>query len=541
MSSLIQIRDEAFAEAAKSHDRIRFELAIFRNDGYANQFGENQRVGALNAQVTESLVPQISTGCIRLIPAFKEQQSEIKIESDKPAPEEYDQILIENLNNWNKMYEEVYDEGMAMRAAIYRNLTVGNAIDKIKYDPDRRLVCAEGINPTSFAPDPSGSQSNFSDSMYVCQKNWHDRRHIEHHYPGAELTKKEYSFGTSLHHKKKAYLPEHRVDEIWMRRDIAEDVGIDVSQTNRRIIVAKLINDRLYKAQGSPYWYPEFPYAHWRNFLDCFEDGKNHNFWGYGYASLCWTQQKVLDEFVSNFIHILRNLGVGRIIVEDGAIDEDFLTQMHGAIIRLNEGKTIDSVQPVPPESVPPEIMQFAAFITGIMTEQMPSLSDTFAGEQPTGNPSGKAIQSLQYANFSQLSDNIGEMNQFRMRRQRTKYALIQQFARRPIEPYLWRGGLDMQDPFPKEARHIGYKLTMPDLTSLPNTTAGRIEVLERMSAMGFIPKNPFELLGITRGYGWTEEDFIRIPLVPPGAEGAAPQMNVAAANGQEPAMRSER
>ena len=537
MTSLVQIRDEAFAESAPSHDRIRFELAVFKNDGYAKRFGDTQSVGALNAQVKESLVPQITNGCMRLIPAFREQQSEIKIASDKKAPEEYDQILVENLENWNKMYEEVYDEGMAMRGAIYRNLTVGNAIDKIKYDPERKLVCAEGINPTSFAPDPKGSNSNFSDSDYLCQKNFHDHRYVEKYYPKAKLTEKQYNFSTSIPHKK-GYLPEHRIDEIWMRRDVAEDVGIDCSKTNRRIILAHLINDKLYDAKGSPYWYPEFPFTHWRNFLDLHGDGKNHNFWGYGYASICWTQQKVLDEFVSNFIHILRNLGVGRIIAEDGTIDEDFMTQMHGAIIRLNEGKNISQIQFVDPETVPPEIMLFAQFITGVMTEQMPSLSDTFTGEQPTGNPSGRAIQTLQYANFTQLSDNIAEMNQFRMRRQRVKYSLVQQFAHRPIEPYLWRGGLDIQAPFPKESRHIGYKLTMPDLTSLPNTTAGRIEILERMAALGYMPKNPFELLGITKGYGWTEEDFIQIPTIPQQQGGT---MNTGAVVGSEPVVRSER
>lgn len=536
MSYLTEIRDEAFGHAASSHDRIRFELAVFRNEGYS--FNDSEKVGLLKAQVNESLVPEIVTGCLRLIPAFREQQSEIKIESDKNAPEEYDQILIVNLSNWKKMYEEVYDEGMTMRAAIYRNLTVGNALDKIKYDPDRRLVIAEGINPTSFAPDPKGAQSNFSDSRYVCQKSFHDRRYIRKHYPDANLEKKEYSNNTSFH-RKKTYNAEHRIDEIWMRREMAEECGVDVSGTNRRIIVAKLIDDKIYRVQGSPYWYPEFPFAHWRNFLDLLADGKNHNFWGYGYGTLCWPQQKVLDEFVSNFIHILRNLGVGRILSEDGAIDEDFLTQMHGAVIRLNEGKTIGQVQPIPPESVPPEIMHFAQYITEIMTSMMPSLSETFAGEAPSANASGKAIQSLQYANFSQLSDNISEMNQFRLRRERIKYALTQQFARRPVEPYLWRGGLDMQDPFPEECRHIGFKLTMNDMTALPNTIAGRIEIMERMAAMGFMPKNPFELLNITKGYGWTADDFIQIPLMPQA--GGAAEMNVAAANGQEPAMRSER
>ena len=231
---------------------------------------------------------------------------------------------------------------------------------------------------------------------------------------------------------------------------------------------------------------------------------------------------------------------IGRFIAEDGAIDEDFFSQMYGAIIRLNPEKNLSSIQHLEPESIPPEIMLFVNFITNTMTDMMPSLSQVFAGEQPHANQSGKAIQSLQIANFNQLSDNIREMNEFRMRRKRIKLALTQQFARRPVEPYLWRGGLDMQDPFPEESRHIGFKLTSPDLTSLPNTTAGRIEVLERMAALGYLPRDPFELLGITKGYGWTQDDFVQIPIAPQ-PEGAAPQMHTGAANGYEQGMRSER
>ena len=68
----------------------------------------------------------------------------------------------------------------------------------------------------------------------------------------------------------------------------------------------------------------------------------------------------MLDEFLSNFILILRNLGVGKFIAEDGAVDEDFFTRMHGAILRLNEGKRLDSIKELPPQQIPPEIMQFA-------------------------------------------------------------------------------------------------------------------------------------------------------------------------------------
>ena len=542
MTNLLQIRDEAFQASSEAHSRIRTELAIFKNEGYNNRGGE--KVGVLPAQVNESLMPQIATGCIRLIPAFRAQQSQIKVESDLPNPKEIDLIMVENLENWNAMYEETYNEGMVMRAATYRNLTVGNAIDKIKYDPDRRLVCVEGINPTSFAPDPEGSNSNFSDSGYVCQKSWRTERYIRRRYPDAHITRKPYNVDTGLN--KNYTRSEHKIDEIWMRREVAEDCGIDVSKTNRRIILAKLIDDKLYRAQGSPYWHPEFPFAHWRNFLDLYEDGADHNFWGYGYGTLAWTQQKMLDEFLSNFIAILRNLGVGRFIAEDGVIDEDFFTQMYGAIVRLNEGKNITQIQHLPPESIPPEIMLFVNFITGIMTEMMPSLSQVFAGEQPNTNQSGKAIQSLQVANFSQLSDNLIEMNDFRIRRKRIKLSLCQQFARTPVEPYLWRGGVDLQVPFPEDARHIGYKLSTPDITSLPNTPAGKIEYMERLVAMGYLPKDPFELLGLTKGYGWTDDDFINISELQmmqqqQAAAGAAPNMNVGAVNGTEPAMRSER
>lgn len=530
MPSLLQLRDEAFAESERAHERIRHELAVFKNEGYR----AGDRVGATSVLVDESLMPQISTGCIRLIPAFREQISEIHLQSDKPAPTEEDQILVEGLSNWDKMYEEVDNEGGKMRASIYRNLTTGNAINKTKWDNERKLVTNETLNPTNFAPDPMGSQSNFSDSMYVCQFNWHNRRYMRKHYPD---WKPKHRPGARNKNEKDA---RHRVDEIWMRRDVAEDCGIDVSGTKRRIIVVKLIDDELYRAQGSPYWYPDFPYTHWRNFLDLHDDGKDHAFWGYGYGTLAWTQQKVLDEFLSNFILILRNLGVGRFKAKDGAVDEDQITQQHGAIIRINEDFNLDDLQHIPPEQIPVVLIQFIEFISGIMTEIMPSLSEVFSGEAPYSGASGRAVASLQFANFNQLSDNIREMNEFRLRRKRIKIAILQQFARRPSEPHLWRGGLDMHNPFPEEARHIGYTLKTPDMTALPNTPAGRIQVLQQMIAMGYIPKNPLELLGITKGYGWSMEDFVQAPQPTAEPQGQSP-MDMSVVTGQEAAVAAER
>ena len=164
----------------------------------------------------------------------------------------------------------------------------------------------------------------------------------------------------------------------------------------------------------------------------------------------------------------------------------------------------------------------------------MPSLSPVFAGESPSANASGRAISHLQFANFSQLSDNIRELNEFRKRRKRIKLSLLQQYAKEPYKPHMWRSGLDLKVPFPKEARHVGFQLTMPDLTTLPNTPAGKLQMLNQLVALGFIPNDPLNLLGLSNGYGWTQEDFTYInPML-------MQQMNETAATGTDPAMPIE-
>ena len=530
MASLLQLRDEAFQESERAHARLRHELAVFRNNGYA----EGSRVGPSFAMVDESLMPQIQVGCHRLVPAFREQISKINVEPDSDNPTVQDILHTEGIANWNEMYEEVDDEGGRMRAHIYWNLVAGNALSKVRWDPKMKLVRAESINPTTFAPDPMCSQSNFSDAGYVCQVNYHRRSYMRKYY--SDWTPPMIAWNEDTKYSKHRPDSRHRVDEMWLTRDVADDAGVDISGTKREIILVKLIDDRVYKAQGSPYWYPGFPYAHWRNFLDLLDEGKSHGFWGYGYGTLAWPQQKMLDEFLSNFILILRNLGIGRFIAKDGAIDEDQVSPLHGAILRLNEGFNIEDLKHLPPEIIPPALIEFIQFITGIMTDMMPSLSEVFSGEAPYSGASGRAVASLQFANFNQLSDNIREMNEFRLRRQRIKIALLQQFARRPLRPHLWRGGLDMQDPFPEEARHIGYKLSMPDLTSLPNTPAGKLQVLQTLLSMGMVPKDPLSLLGVNKGYGWTQDDFYMMPITPPGM-----QPDASVATGQETAMPAER
>ena len=531
MPKLLELRDDAFQQSSKAHARIRHELDVFKNEGYE----AGTRVGAAVSLVDASLMPQIQTGCIRMIPAFREQISKISVEPDTENPTVQDILHIENMQNWNDMYEEVDDEANRMRSHIYWNLVAGNTISKVRWDPEMKLVRCESINPTSFAPDPSCTQSKFSDAKYVCQYNMHTIRHLKKYYEDWTPKRKEYNYRG----KHRGYDQHHRVDEMWLNRDIADDCGINVKDTRREVIKVVLIDDELHKAQPSPYWYPGFPFAHWRNFLDLQHDGKAHSFWGYGYGTLAWPQQKMLDEFMANFLLMVRNLGVGRFIAKDGAIDEDQILPIMGNIIRMNDvtGSITDNLQHLPPEQIPSVFSEFITFISGIMTNMMPSLSEVFAGDAPYSGASGRAVASLQFANFNQLSDNIREMNEFRVRRQHIKYTILQQFARKPLRPHLWRGGLDLHDPFPEEARHIGFKLSTPDLTSLPNTPAGKLQILQTLMAMGIQPKDPLNLLGISKAYGWSQDDFTIIP--PQALDPNATNADVA--TGREPNMSAER
>jgi len=54
---------------------------------------------------------------------------------------------------------------------------------------------------------------------------------------------------------------------------------------------------------------------------------------------------------------------------------------------------------------------------------------------------------------------------------------------------------------------------------SLQNTPIGKLQVLQTLMSMGMIPKNPPRLLGVSKGYGWTQDDFTVIQQSMPGMQ----------------------
>ena len=535
MANLIDLRDEAINGSRMAHDRMRQELAIYRNEGYSHG-NLRATVGGVYSMAKESVDPKIRTGVNRLIPGFIENMGRIEVQPDRSYRTEDDIQFCEDIQNWLDMNDEATDEGEELHIAVQHNLSIGNCVTKIGWDARRMVVTSDAINPLNFSVDPSCRKSNLSDAGFVNHREYQTgayiRRHAPEFVPPRQATRDK--FETQV-------MPW---DELWVRPEIAAECGVEVDPEEDGVLRAIIIDDKIHKVRHSPYWWPEYPFAHWRNFFDVdAKTGKAHSFWGHGYGEQLWSNQKLLDELLANLILISRNQAVGRFISKEGMLDMEQVLPIHGLNIEFPDGFTLQDLMHLPPDALPPDLYHIIEKVTATIDAEIPSLSDTYTGEEPKGATSGRAINALQYASFSQLSANIRRMNDYRLRRARIKVTMLQQYAKRPLRPHLWRGGLDLPEVFPEDARHIGYHLSMPDTSSIPNTPAGRLQIVQLLAGMGMVmsPERLIEFVGLDKGFGIKAEDFMMAAAPGMAGAGGAPQTDEQVTSGLEAAMKVER
>lgn len=535
MSTLIEIRDDALDAAAPHHDRIRQELAIYRNEAYVG--GEGNRVGRVFSMAGESLDPKVRKGVNRMVSGFIEQMARIEIQPDRSYRTEEDIELCEDIQNWLDMHDDALDEGEEMRVAVQHNLSVGHAVSKIGWDERSHQLTAGMIHPLSFSVDPRCRKVNLSDAQFVNHREFQSAGYVARVYDDFDLA------------KLKRHQNDDRellvVDELWVRPAEAAACGVKVDADADGVVQAVFINDVFHRCRMSPYWWPDFPFATWRNFVEVDSvSGKANAFWGHGYGTHLWSNQKLLDEMLANLVLISRNTAVGRFISKRGMLDMEQVLPIHGLNIEFPDGFTLQDLMHLPPEAIPPVFFQIVQLLSQSMDEEIPSLSDVFTGEAPFQGASGRAVNALQYAAFSQLSTNIRAMNDFRVRRARMKVTMLQQFARRLLRPHAWRGGLDLPASFPEDARYVGYQVSLPDTSALPNTPAGRLQVVQMLANMGMVmsPERMLEFIGLDKGFGLKAEDFVPMQMGPEGAGAGAPaQLDEGVVSGIEAAMTAER
>ena len=385
-------------------------------------------------------------------------------------------------------------------------------------------------------------RADFKDATYVCHRVYHTERALRLRYPDWEPPPD--SEDTSPRDRRKQQARSWRVDELWLHRDVAEWAGIKVEGTRRTLIRVIIIEDVVYRAWGSPYWEADYPFQFMRCFTRLALNGAAMEFWGFGYASIMWEQQKVYDEFYANFLLILRNQAVGRFLSKEGTLDMSQIPAIHGLNIEINADSNLDDIKELPADQLPPVVLQVLQLLSAKMGEFIPSGTPVWTGESPSGGSSGRAIAHLQYAAFSLIAPQVRALNAFLVRRARARVNRIQQFAHRPVSAELMRTSLDMRDPFPEEARHIGFAVTMPDTASLPNTPAGKLEVLAALAAQLGIqlkPERLLEILGLDRSYGIRADDLVQ--MIPPELQamlGGGQPINQDIATGAESVTRPE-
>lgn len=540
---LIDLRDELLDTNKGAHERIRRELAIYRNEAYTGI----EKIGRVKAMAKQSIDPKIRKGVNRLIPGFQQNAARIEVQPDKSSRTEFDIQFIEDIQNWLDMNDDATDEAEDLHVGVMHNLALGNHVCKIGWDHRRQVIASDPINPLNFFVHSGAKKSNFSDCDALMHRELQTGAYLKRNNERLSLR----DFTTSRREDIEAEV--FTVDEIWMRPWVAGEYGIGVEKDEEAMVIAIIINNKIHRARLSRYWWPDYPFVHWRNFLDVDDmSGKAFNFWGHGYGHQLWENQKLLDEMLANLVLISRNQSVGRFLSVMGALDMEQVLPIHGLNIEIDPDllkgnmKISDVVQHLPPDQVPAFLGEMLTLVSAKIDEELPSMNPVYTGEQPAGNPSGRAVNSLQFAAFSQLSDNITRMNEFRLRRARIKVTMLQQYARRPLSPHAWRGGIDLPDRFEEDARHVGYHLTLPDTSQMPNTPAGRMQVVMMLANMGLVmaPERILEFVGLDRGFGLKASDFMQVPIQMPGtASGdAAPgNQSQAAIAGLEAAMSVEK
>lgn len=523
LNPLVALVYAAYEHQQKAHKRMKHEWMLYQNeetDSWWTSIMEFANKKSIDAKIPKAID--------KMIPAFASELTKVEIQPDKSAQTEMDQMYIDDLQRNLEAHETADSEQSRLETLIYQNRVMGNAVSKVRLNKRTGIVEAPAINPLMFAPDPSAADVDFSNAEYCVQTNYHSDAYVARKFPGARTVGSMSWMGNNAISQHKGVKANNRVDELWMLPDLAawtEQVRI---HKRTRMVTVWIVNNEPYAARSNVLWYPGFPFAVLRTFIRL-SMTQTQDFYGDGYATKMEGQQKLFDHLLGQYLYICQNLPVGRIVTTDGTLDTDQVLNVHGANIKLKKNKKInEDFLFIPPGEAPVSLMQAIQAVGMLLDEGAPSLAPVFTGNEPSAQSSGRAIMSLQQASFNQFSSQFQSMNEFRLRRTGMRLHYIQQKGRLPQAPHMWRRGLDLPDELPEDARFVGFNLSIPDSTGIPNTVLGRLQVLQILNGLGYAlsPARTIDFLKLDTTYGISEQDLLQ----PAPVESAGGQMNESAA-----------
>ena len=516
-SKLLEMRDAAFEAASPAHDRMVEAANLYENKDY----DKRSWIKGFSISTEKQINPKIRQACDRLFPVFTEQLAKVDLLPLRSDASPLERESIEELESHVALAESIYNETEVIRTLIQHNLVYGIAVSKTIYDRRMGIARNVSVNPLRFAPDPYCTRQDLTDYGYAVHSTYQSIEKIRRDFPGATTLGKP---------RKDEEVGKLRVDEIFLTRYDAELAKIPNAKDIRDMAVAIIVDDVPYTAWLDPFDDPMPPFAVWRGFGELGNNSSGLDFWGIGYPSLMETQQRLLDEFMSSYVRTARNLATGRLIARRGAIDQEELSNDSGGIIFVNKDGNRnapigDLVQFIQPPEPPAAHINAINLILSSLDDMSPSLSPVFTGQAPGPGASGRAINSLQTASLNQLSDNLRDLNNFRERRTRKLANCIQQFGERSLKLFGWKSGNDFPS-LSRDAQLTAFKTSTPDVSALPQTALGKLQVFGHLLQLGAAvkPEKLVEILGLQSAYGVSTEDLIQA-VMPGGVQQNADQV----------------
>ena len=492
---LVKLRNKAFEASSKSHAEMKHAWELYNNsDEYGDKTFED---------------PAITDAIDRLIPVFTQGLSKVKVEPDKSNMTQYDAPLVDMLDRFLRSHEEADMESERIRTIVTQFLVMGNTVSKVVPNHRTGVVTAPALSPMSVAFDPSADHS-IPESDYTVHTTYQAEYYIKRKFPDITLDRSRYG----RKNKHGSYSDRHRLDEIWMTSETAKENGVKCDVKKHNQVLVKMINDQPIKAITNPIRYPAPPFALSKVFVDL-KLGSTQSMWGTSHTSKMEGAALVYNRVLTDYMDIVRNVKFDRVITTEGTLDNETILNVHGANIKLNENKEIGrDFQTMPPPTVSPAFIQSVATARDILQNKVPSLQPVFIGEGHGANQSGRAILAQQHNSINQVTHQILALNEFMRYRTYIRLNLIQQFAKRPNSPNMWRLGLDLPDMLPEDARFIGYNVLIPDASlGLPDTLLGRIQVLQILNSVGYAltPERTNEFLKLDTTFGFQNNDLISL------------------------------
>jgi len=496
MARLLVAADaDAFARADLYHNGIRREQQLyFAASGDSIYDGSLGHLRMHTRQVMNNKIFEVcNTARTHLGQGSPRTFIETASESDSEA--------LSAVQAWIADYEDRDNWQEKLHTAILHMVVGGLAITKTMWDIRQDRLTCRTVSPLSFAVGPSdGGEIDFSDIGFTTERSMRTAGFIRHRYPKWRPTKR--SAGD---------MPVYPVREMWIKPWFAHE---ELSLKTEVMLYAVLVQNRLMRLRAIPLWFNDFPYAAARGFKRYDASGAPNTFWGFGYPRILGSQQKVLDETITQILLILQNMGLGQFIGIKGAIQRNTISRRPGLYINVDpailEGRRLqDVIMQVPPQDVPAALFSFLQYIESAM-EGNTGITEVLGGQAPFSGASGRSINLLQSAAFATLNDMqrslVGLIERLSMR----KLALVQQLAQRPRDAQKWRTAT-VQGEFMEAWRYIPFSVRVQDGSQLPHSLAGKLEIAKELLQAGLItPETFYDVTEIDRLYGFDRGENVQ-------------------------------